>query len=155
HEDHAFACGAMLAFPAREPARPAPGQRTWIGLLPWLAVPVGALPPADLLEVGASGCQAVMEWRLAYVARGGEGQRGVVALIHESQRLHRALPAVLGVGLIRVQPVDVETGHVDVRMPGNDPVRQHPAEASPREDADRVQAGRNEIAPQLRRLAHD
>jgi hypothetical protein len=54
-----------------------------------------------------------------------------------------------------VQPVDVEAGDVDVGAPVHDPVGEHPPEPSPRQDSDRVQARRDEVVLELRRLSHD
>ena len=43
------------------------------------------------------------------------GSVGVVALVDHAERLDGALAAVLRVGLVGVQAVDVEAGDVDVR----------------------------------------
>ena len=70
-----------------------------------------------------------------------------MAEVDEAEGLHRARAAVLRVGLVGVEPVDVEAGHVHVRAPGRDSVRRHAAEPAAREDADGVQADRICLPP--------
>jgi hypothetical protein len=64
-----------------------------------------------------------------------------VALVDHAERLDGAGGAVLRVGLVAVQPVDVDAGDVDVGTAVDDPVRKRAAEAAAGEDADRVQPG--------------
>ena len=71
------------------------------------------------------------------------------------ERLDRARAPVLGIRLVAVQAIDVEAGDVDVGPAVDDPVREHAAEAAAGEDADRVEAGGDEVVLELGRLADD
>ena len=153
HQGDPLAHRPMLVGPVAEPARPAPGQRAGIRRDPRAGVPVGSLPAADVAEAGSRLDQPVVNRRALHPARGLHRPARVVALVHLPERLHRAGPAVLRVGLVAMQPVDVQAGDVDVGAPGDDPVRQRPAESAAGQDADRVQPGCDEVVPQLGRLA--
>ena len=126
-----------------------------LGLVAGRRIPVGALPAADVAEVGAGGGQPVVNGGALRAARGLHRLRRVVALVDHAERLDGARAAVLGVGLVAVQAVDVDAGDVDVGAAVDDPVRQHAAEAAAGEDADRVEAGGDEVVLQLGRLADD
>ena len=116
-------------------------------------VPVSALPSADVAEVRALRHQPVVERRGLGAAGGLHRPGRVVALVDHAERLDRPGGAVLRVGLVAVQPVDVDAGDVDVRAAVDDPVRQGAAEPAAGEDADRVQPGRDEVVADLGRLA--
>ena len=76
-----------------------------------------------------------------------------MALIDHSQGLDRARPSILGIRLIGMEPVDVHARDVDVRPTVDDPVRHHAPETAAGENADRVEARRDEVVLQLGRLA--
>ena len=96
-----------------------------------------------------------MERRPACIARALERVRRVMALVNHAERLDRACAAVVRVGLVGQHAVDVHAGHVDVGQAIDDPVRHHATEPAARENADRVEAGCDEVTAQLGRLAHD
>src|SRR6202140_5919938 len=98
----------MLLLPAREPARPAPGQGTGVGLRAGHAVPVRAFPAAHLLEIRASRGQAIMKWGFAHAPRGGQRHRGVVTLVNHADRFDGTLATVLGISLLAVGPVVIQ-----------------------------------------------
>ena len=68
-----------------------------------------------------------------------------MALIHHPERFHRPRSPILGIVLVCVQPVDIESRNVDIRPPRQDPMREHSAEASAGENADGVEPCRHEI----------
>ena len=78
-----------------------------------------------------------------------------MALVDEAQGLDGALAAILGIGLIGVQPVDVEGGHVHVGRAVDDPVGEQAADAAAGEDADGVEPRGDEVVLELGRLADD
>ena len=94
-----------------------------------------------------------MERRALAVARRLRNAGGVVPPVHESQRLDDTRPSVLGVALVGMEAVDVDPRDVDARVAGRDPVGQGPADAAAGDHADRVEARRDEVVPDLRRLA--
>ncbi len=118
-------------------------------------VPVGALPSADVLEVGALLGEAGVQWRELGAAGGVQRAVRVVALVHHPERLDRARASVLGVGLVRLQPRRVHAGDVGAGVAVDDPVRDQPAEPAAGEDADRVEPGGDEVVAQLGRRADD
>ena len=61
HHDHTVATGMVFGFPLGPPRGPTPRQRPWIGRGVRSGEPVGALPPADIAEVGSPGRQPVVE----------------------------------------------------------------------------------------------
>ncbi len=73
-----------------------------------------------------------------------------MALVNHAQRLDRAGAAVLGVGLVGLQAGRVHAGDIGAGVAVDDPVRHQPAEAAAGEDADRVQAGGDEVVAHLR-----
>ena len=111
HQDHAGARGVVLGLPVAEPVLPAPGQpglrrgAIWHGAL--RGVPVGALPAADVPEVRPLRHQPLVDRRHLRAARGPHRPARVVGLVHHAERLDGPGRAVLGVGLVAVQPVDV------------------------------------------------
>ncbi len=155
HQDHPGARRLVLGAPVREPVLPAPAQALDLGRNARRRVPVGAFPAADVLEAGAARGQAVVQRRAPGVARAGHRARRVVAAVDHAERLDGARAPVLGVGLVAVQPVDVDAGDVGLRVAGQDPVRQQPADAAAGQDADRIEPGRDEVVGELRRRADD
>ena len=67
--------------------------------------------------------------------------------------LYHARRAVLAVGLILVQPINIHASHIHIRLAGHNPVRHQPTNTAPGQDPDRVQASGNEIVVELGRLA--
>ena len=155
HQDHAGARGVMLGLPVAEPVRPPPGQLAGLRLSALGGIPVGALPAADVPEVRPLRHQPVVDRRQLRAPGGPHGPARVVGLVHQAQRLDRASRPVLRIGLVAVQPVDVDGRHVDVGPAVGDPVRDHPADSAAGQDPDRVQPGRHEVVLQLRRFADD
>ena len=155
HEDHVAARGVMLLLPAREPARPAPGQRAGVGPRARRAVPVWAFPAAHLLEIPAGGGQAIMERGFAHAPRGGQGHRRVVALVNHAEGFDGTLATVLGIGLVDVEAVDIEPRDVDIGKSADDPIGEHPTQAPARQNTDGIQARRHEVTSELRRFADD
>src|SRR5262249_39442496 len=145
----------MLAGPVVEPARPAPGELADLGLDALWCVPVGALPPADVTEAGPLCDQAVIDRRDPGAARGFRRAVRIMRRVDEPERFDRPGGPVLGVGLVRMQPVDVHGRDIDVRAAADDPLREGAADAATGKDADRVQPGSYEEVPKLRRLADD
>src|SRR2546430_2570739 len=121
----------MLLLPAREPARPAPGQGTGVGLRAGRAVPVRALPAAYLLEIPARGGEAIMKRGSAYAPRAAQRHRRVVALVNHAEGFDGTLATVLGIGLVDVEAVDIEPRDVDIGISGDDPIGEHPTQRPP------------------------
>ena len=155
HQDHPGAGGVMLGLPVTEIVRPPPGQLAGLRLGAFRCIPVGALPAADVLEISTLRDQPVVHRGHLRAARGAHGPARVVGRIDQAKRFHRARRPVLRVGLVAVQPVDVDAGHVDVGAALRDPLRDDPADPSAGQDPDRVQPGGNEVVLQFRRLADD
>src|SRR6202171_3948809 len=145
----------MLLLPAREPARPAPGQGTRVGLGAGRAVPVRAFPAAHLLEIRASRSQAIMKWGFAHAPRGGQRHRGVVTLVNYAERFDGTLATVLGICLVGVEAIDIEPRDVNIGISRDDPMGQYATETTARQHADGIQARRYEVTFELRRLADD
>src|SRR2546421_11988525 len=97
----------MLLLPAREPARPAPGQGAGVGLPARRAVPARALPAAPLPEIPAGRGQAIMKRGFAHAPRAGQRHRRVVALVNHAEGFDGTLATVLGIGLVDVEAVDI------------------------------------------------
>ena len=158
HQDHAVATGAMLSLPVRVPVLAAPGELACRGRLAWgqgtrRRVPVGAFPATDVAEERVLRHQPVVNRRQLRAARGPHRAAWVMRRIDHAERLDRAGGPVLRIGLIGVQPVDVHAGDVDVRPAIDDPVRDDAADAAAGQDADGVEAGRDEVVAELGSLA--
>mmetsp|Transcript_70897 Transcript_70897/g.207730 ORF Transcript_70897/g.207730 Transcript_70897/m.207730 type:complete len:356 (+) Transcript_70897:1072-2139(+) len=145
----------MLCLPLGKPVFSAPSVAFYLGLHTRRRKPVGRLPSADVPEVGALSSQLLMEGRPLHAARGLHRRGGVVGLVHLAQALHNAVRAVLRVGLVGVQAVDVHARDVHVGPPVNNPVRHQPTHSPAREDAHRVEAGGHKVVLELRGLAQD
>src|SRR5690606_34209060 len=96
HEDHTLATGLVLALPRGPPRWASPGERARIGRLPVEGVPIGALPAADVAEEGPLRGQLLMNGRALGPTRRRHGAHGVMALVHEAERFHRARAPILG-----------------------------------------------------------
>src|SRR5882757_4437131 len=123
----------MLLLPTRKPAGSSPRQGPGVRLAARRAVPLGTFPATDLLEIRAGGRQAIVKWGLAHAPCGGEGHSRIVALVDHAERFDGTLTTVLGIGLVGLEAIDVESRDVNIRMARDDPMRQHPAQASPRQ----------------------
>ena len=145
----------MLFRPPREPVLPAPGELLDLGLEARRCVPVRALPSADITEIGARRDQPVVDRRGLHAARGHRRHGRVVALVDHAERLDGALAAILRIGLVLVQAVDVDAGHIGVGRAVDDPVRKQAADAAAGEDADRIQPSGDEVILELGRFADD
>ena len=62
-----------------------------------------------------------------------------MALVDHAERLDRTLAPVLRVRLRRVQPIDVETGYIDIGPARHDPVGEHAPEPTSAQHADGIQ----------------
>ena len=123
--------------------------------MPGACVPAGRFPAAGLDEIRALRRKPVVERRAPRAARGLQRVRRVMALVDHAERFDGARASIVGIRLVRQHAIDVHCRDVDVRQPVDDPVRHHAAETAAGEDADRVQAGRDEIAAQVGRFADD
>ena len=148
HDDDVLPGCLMFVLPTIEPGRSPPCQSAWVRLFPGRAIPGRAFPTAHLFKVGTRGRQAIVKWGSAHVPGSGVRHPGVMTLVDHPKRLNGALAPILGVGLVDLEAIDVETGHVNVRLPSNDPVRQHSAEATASQHTDGVQPGCHEVAPE-------
>ena len=101
----------------------------------------------------AGGDEALVDRREQPVAGGAQLLARRVGGVHRAEDLGRAVASVRRLELVGAEAGDVPRGDVDVGQPGDDPVRQHPAEAAGREHADGVHAGRDEVVADARRLA--
>ena len=75
--------------------------------------------------------------------------------IVESEDLPHPVAQPPVVGVERCEPPDVDRGEVARRLPFDDPVGQRPSGAAARRDADRIEPGPDEEAPEPGRLAQD
>ena len=150
HKPDALTDCAMLLGPVGEPVLPAPGQCLHDGFDARGCEPVGALPAGHIAEVGTRTGQAIMDRGALDSASGLHRLAGEVGLVHHAERLDRACGAVLRRRLVGVQSVDVHAGDIDVGEAVDDPRRDRAADAAAREDADRVESGGDEVAPDLR-----
>ena len=115
---------------------------------------VGELPAAGRHEVCTVGDVLGVVRRASYVATALVlGVRPGQVVEQEAQPLDRALLAEEPGRLELVRPVDADRREVDRRVPFDQPLRHHVAEAAAGEDADRVQAAGKVEVVDLGRLA--
>ena len=96
-----------------------------------------------------------MKWGFAHAPRRGQRHPRVVALVNHAERFDGPLATVLGIRLVDVQAIDVEPGDVNIGISRDDPVGQHAAQTTARQNADGIQARRNEVTFKLRCFADD
>ena len=147
-----FAHRQMLVALVVEPVLPLPG----IAVLALLAVPgepVGALPAGDLAEHRAARLQMLVQRRAPHAARGRHLAVGEMVGIEQAERLGHPRLEVGAVLLERLGAADVDFPEVEGRLAVVDPLRQRHAGAAGRDDADRIVAGRDQVAGEFRRLA--
>ena len=149
--------GAVLGLPLLEPRRPAPG-RLGLGGDARAGEPVGALPAGHLAQVAALARRAGRA--PARAARRGPSAAACPACARRTRcrgsrwcgpRGTTRRPGTRGTGRRRSRSRRRRAGR-------RDPVREHPAEAAGRQDADGVHAGRDEVAarsPAPRRRSGD
>src|SRR5262245_43919860 len=145
----------MLSLPVREPVLPPPGETLDGWLCALRRVPVRTLPAAHVPEVRTARGKPVVQRGLLRPARGLHGLRRIVALIDSPQGFDDACLEVLGIRLVGVQSVDIETGAVEPRLARCDPLGDRPADPAAGENADRVEPGGDEVVLDLRCLTDD
>ena len=144
--------GAVLLAHAVEPVLPAPGVR--VGRLDTRRCePVGALPAGGLAEARIVGRMAGVQRAEANGARGLHLTMRPVHLEEQAEALARAIVEVAAVVLEAGEAGDVELGEVHRGLPLDDPFGHHLAGPGGTENPLRVEAGGDEEARELRRLA--
>ena len=78
-----------------------------------------------------------------------------MALVDIAQRLLDSIKTIGWCRLVVARPVDMKTAHINIGNTIDDPIRDTPTEAGPRQDAYAIQTGRDEVTCKLRRFADE
>ena len=144
----------MLLADGRKPVLPA-HRIDVLRLDAFRREPVRPLPAELRAEHGAMRLQPVIE------RRDDARPAGSVFLMREADRvmlaigLERAVAHPVAVAVQVGKAPDVDHPQVERRLAVDDPLRQHPAGAAARRDAERIEAGTHEHVGALRRQAED
>ena len=150
---HGLSDGAVLGSLERERRVAAPTRDDLRGLA-GACEPLGVFPPGRRPEVGPGCRQSIVDGRAADVPPGPvvpvrEGAVGE----QPAQLLDGSIRAEAPARLERLGAIDGHAHDVHRRDAIRDPLGGHASDTAAEQDAERVHAGRHEVAPQLRRLA--
>ena len=109
----------------------------------------------ELAEAGAAAGEAVVQRRAPQRPRRLELAKGPVHGVQQPQALDRALAQIGAVAVEAAEPADIDLAEVHRRLAGDDPFGESASGTAGAGDTDRVEAGGEEQAGQLGRLAED